>query len=87
MRSKGSPLGVAPQPELRVVVARLPKMLTGMTNSPGMRLGAVAPEVIAGRLVDRLEAAGVPPGLTILRAGAAVTHPGGDDGDGEPWEA
>ncbi len=38
-------------PSVRSVVARLPKMLTGMTNSPSMRLGAAAPEAIANRLI------------------------------------
>jgi NAD(P)-dependent dehydrogenase (short-subunit alcohol dehydrogenase family) len=55
------------RPMARVVVARLPKMLTGMTNSPGMRIGAVAPDVIAERLVDRLEGGEFPAGLTVLR--------------------
>ncbi len=53
-------------PGVRVVVARLPKMLTGMTNSPSMRLGAVAPEPIAAGLVARLEDGGLPRGLTTL---------------------
>ena len=54
------------RPGVRSVVARLPKMLTGMTNSPGMRLGAAAPEAIARRLVDRLESGDLQAGLTIL---------------------
>jgi hypothetical protein len=41
-------------------------MLTGMTNSPSMRLGAVAPEVIAERLVGRLASDEFPAGLTIV---------------------
>jgi NAD(P)-dependent dehydrogenase (short-subunit alcohol dehydrogenase family)/acyl dehydratase len=56
----------AAEPALRCVVARLPKMLTDMTNSPGARLDALAPDGVAGRLVDRLEADAGRPGLTIL---------------------
>ena len=41
-------------------------MLTDMTNSPGARLDALAPDGVAGRLVDRLEADAGRPGLTIL---------------------
>ena len=47
---------------------RLPKLATAMTNSPSMRLGATAPEAIAGRLIARLVAEDFPPGLTILEA-------------------
>jgi len=59
----------ASRPELRVVVARLPKMLTGMTNSPTMRLDAASPDVVARRLVAELGNDGVPAGLTILELG------------------
>ena len=53
-------------PGVRSVVARLPKMLTGMTNSPSMRLGATAPDAIARRLITRLESDDLQVGLTIL---------------------
>ena len=56
----------AAAPGVRTVVARLPKLLTAMTNSPGMRVGAVAPEAIARRLVDRLESGELQAGLTML---------------------
>jgi NAD(P)-dependent dehydrogenase (short-subunit alcohol dehydrogenase family) len=53
-------------PGLRSVVARLPKMLTDMTNSPSARVGAVAPESVARRLIEQLESGEVAAGLTIL---------------------
>jgi NAD(P)-dependent dehydrogenase (short-subunit alcohol dehydrogenase family) len=53
-------------PGVRSVIARLPKMLTDMTNSPSARVGAVAPEPVARRLVDRVESGDLEPGLTIL---------------------
>jgi len=52
-------------PRLRCVVARLPKMLTAMTNSPSLRLGAAAPETVACSLVDLLEGGELPAGLTV----------------------
>jgi NAD(P)-dependent dehydrogenase (short-subunit alcohol dehydrogenase family)/acyl dehydratase len=54
----------AARPELRVIVARLPKMLTGMTNTPTMRLDAASPDAVAAQLVAELE--NVPAGLTTL---------------------
>lgn len=55
-------------PGVRSVVVRLPKLATAMTNSPSMRIGATAPEAIAGRLIARLEGDDFSPGLTILEA-------------------
>ncbi len=59
---------VAAAPGVRSVVVRLPKLATAMTNSPSMRIGATAPEAIAGRLIARLEGDDFPSGLTILEA-------------------
>jgi NAD(P)-dependent dehydrogenase (short-subunit alcohol dehydrogenase family) len=56
----------AANPGVRSVAARLPKMLTAMTNSPSMRLGAAAPEPVALRLAALLEPGAVQPGYTLL---------------------
>ena len=54
----------ASTPGARSVAARLPKMLTAMTNSPSMRVSAAAPEPVALRLVELIE--GLPAGLTLV---------------------
>lgn len=56
----------AANPGVRSVAARLPKMLTAMTNLPSMRVGAAAPEPVALRLAALLEPGAVQPGYTLL---------------------
>jgi NAD(P)-dependent dehydrogenase (short-subunit alcohol dehydrogenase family)/acyl dehydratase len=69
--AKGALEGVAAwtaasTPGVRSVAARLPKMLTAMTNSPSMRVAAAAPEPVAKRLVELLQTDALQPGLTVL---------------------
>jgi len=69
--AKGALEGVAAwtaasTPGVRSVAARLPKMLTAMTNLPSMRVSAAAPEPVAKRLVELIEADELSPGLTVL---------------------
>jgi NAD(P)-dependent dehydrogenase (short-subunit alcohol dehydrogenase family)/acyl dehydratase len=56
----------ATAPGIRTVIVRLPKLHTGMTNSPTMRVGATPPDAIAGALIERLSGDELRPGLTIL---------------------
>lgn len=60
-------------PGLSIVVVRLPKLSTDMTNTPAGRMGATAPEPIAKRLVEAALAHAFDPGIVILDpADAAV---------------
>ena len=56
----------AATPGVRSVAARLPKMLTAMTNSPSMRVNAAAPEPVALRLVELLESNRLAAGFTVV---------------------
>ncbi len=48
-------VGVMQHPRVRLVIARPPKLLTALTNTPMGRRGALLPEVFAGRVVECLE--------------------------------
>ena len=59
----------ATMPGLRVLVIRPPAMRTALANTPSGRLAALAPELVASHLADRLAADTLAAGLTVLEAG------------------
>ena len=63
----------ATRPGVRVVIARLPKLLTGMTNSPSMRLGAIAPATSQSASSNGSSARTSSAGVTMLRTRSALS--------------
>jgi NAD(P)-dependent dehydrogenase (short-subunit alcohol dehydrogenase family) len=53
-------------PDVRTVVLRPPAMRTGLTNTPGGWIAALAPERVATWIADRIAGGELPAGLSVL---------------------